>query len=150
MSLDLEDIKNRSASIQTEKTRGRIPYRRIFWSKETHTSILTWLKYRTRYANKHTLQDKEALFIGTNGGAFGKRLSNHAFCITMRKYSKLAGIPTLNAHSFRHHKGRFIIEKGGSGVDVMNILGHARMESSRPYVRLFGKSLKNKAQKFLD
>lgn len=138
------------ARINTEKSRGSVPFRQVFWNHETHKALKKWMKERESYKKKHELQDPDALFIGTNGRVFGKRISNHALSIAMRKYSKKAGIPTLNPHSFRHRKGRYIVELGGSGADVMNILGHSKLESSKPYVQLWGKDLEGRAEKFLD
>ncbi len=66
----------------------------------------------------------------------------------LRRYSNRAGIPYLNAHSFRHHMGHDIIQKGGSAADVMNILGHATLSSSSIYTMMNDKELEARYRLF--
>lgn len=131
INLRLSDInlRTRTAVIRTEKSRGTKPFREILWTPETNYYFLEWAKEC----------ETELLF----------NVSTACVLMTIRRYCQKAGIPTINPHALRHMKGREIIEKGGSGPDVMNALGHAKLESSSIYVALFGKPLIKRLQKFL-
>lgn len=159
MSLNLKDVSGKpevyrsrkvySCVIRTEKSRGVKPVRQIFWTDTTHAVLKVYIKARAEYESHVDFVDPEALFVGATNNGAGKRLSTGAVDILLRKYSKLAKIPTMNAHSFRHARARNIIEKGGVDSDVMNILGHSNINSSRIYTFLYGKDLGRRAEKFL-
>ncbi len=135
-------------TIKTEKTRGKRPMRQIYWSDETNTLLHRWIDFRAEYAKEHKLKDPDALFIAMHNGQ-GRRLTLQAPEDMLVRYSRAAGIPTANPHSFRHAKARRIIEMGGSNSDVMNILGHSSLASSEIYTSMFGDRLKERAAKFL-
>lgn len=135
-------------SIKTEKSRGKRPVRQIFWGDAAQQDLERWLKVREEYAETHQLQDPDAVFIALNTGK-GRRLTIQAPESMLTRYSKMAGLKTVNPHSFRHAKARRIIEQGGSNSDVMNILGHSSLASSEIYTTLYGNKLNERAAKFL-
>lgn len=144
------DFRGNKAVIRTEKSRGRRPFREIFWTKSTTDLLKKWLEGRTEYFIKHQ-HDEDAIFLNLKGRWLGRRISNsgvHAFLKFWSHTGKISR--TVNAHSFRHHKGHDIINKGGSAADVMNILGHANVTSSQPYMSMNDKELQDRADKFLD
>jgi site-specific recombinase XerD len=151
LSLNLVDIDtdNNKAVIKTEKNKGTRPFREIYWTEETGEDLEAWLNKRAEL-----LQDRkqvEALFISATGLKVGKRLTLSGSCEMLRKVSRKAGLDkTLNAHSFRHRKGRYIASSGGGVSDVANVLGHASYLSSKPYLDLWGKDNEDKAREFLD
>lgn len=154
LALDTHDIEHTRmrAVIKTEKSRGRRPIREIFWTEETHKNIERWIVKREQLKRKMTLKDPTALFISVCSGAkansSGQRLSIKGVGEMLRSYSNKAGIPPMNAHSFRHHMGHFVITKGGSAADVMNILGHASLASSSIYTMMQNQELEARYRQF--
>lgn len=143
--LDLEGMR---AVIRTEKSKGRRPIRQVFWTEETNENIKRWVKKRAELAKKIQLKEPDALFISATSRQTGQRLSIKGVGEMLRRYSNKAKIPYMNAHSFRHHMGHDIVKKGGSASDVMNILGHASMQSSALYTMMEGKELENRYRHF--
>jgi site-specific recombinase XerD len=54
VSLDMDDIdlERKSARIKTEKSRGDVPYREIFWSREANEQLKKWVAVRERFSAK--------------------------------------------------------------------------------------------------
>ncbi len=150
LALDVNDMDTEKmhAVIKTEKSKGRRPFREIFWTEETNKALLAWITKR-EFLKKTKMQHMdECLFpsICSSAGLnlSGRRLTNKGVAEFLRRYSNRAGIPYINAHSFRHHMGHDIISQGGSAADVMNILGHATLASSSIYTMMTGKELENR------
>jgi integrase/recombinase XerC len=154
MALDLEDVNTEKmrAVIKTEKSKGRRPFREIFWTEDTNESLLAWIKKREFLKKTKMSHMEECLFpcICSSGNLnlTGRRLTNKGVAEFLRRYSNRAKIPYMNAHSFRHHMGHDIITQGGSAADVMNILGHATLASSSIYTMMTGKELENRYNLF--
>lgn len=140
------------AVIKTEKSKGRRPLREIFWTQETNDAIKKWIDCRNNLKRKQMKHMDESLFpcicssraVSING----RRLSIKGVGEMLRRYSNRAGIPYMNAHSFRHHMGHDIIRQGGSAADVMNILGHSTLASSSIYTMMTGNELKDRYRTF--
>jgi site-specific recombinase XerD len=149
LSLDISDIDSarRRAIIRTEKSRGWRPIREIFWTDPTNRNLERWMAKRADLAMDNELKDLEALFISVCN-FFGRRLSLKGIGEMLRRYCNRAKIPCINAHSFRHHMGHDIIRKGGSSADVMNILGHASIQSSAIYTMMNDRELETRYRKF--
>ena len=147
LSLNVKDMDytRKRALIRTEKSRGRRPFRELFWTAETNANLQLWLEKRGRF---HFLKDPEALFICAAGHHSGERIRIAGFAQGLRIYSAKAKIPNLNAHSFRHHMGHSILHQGGSTADVMNILGHVNVQSSTVYTMMMDKELEERYRKF--
>lgn len=142
------DLNRMRAVIKTEKSRGTRPLREIFWTKETNKNIMQWIERKKKLARQMKYADPEALFINIASNS-GARLSPRAITDAFASYSRKAGInPYLNPHSFRHHMGHDIIKKGGSNADVMNILGHAKIESTMIYTMMADRELEARYRKF--
>lgn len=154
LALDISDVDTAQmrAVISTEKSKGRRPFREIFWTEETNKALITWIAKRESLKKTKMPHMDESLFPSIcNSAALnsnGKRLSNKGVGEFLRRYSNRAGIPLMNAHSFRHHMGHDIISQGGSAADVMNILGHATLASSSIYTMMTGKELENRYNLF--
>ena len=147
-SLDMDDIDlgRKSARIKTEKSRGELPYREIFWSNETNEQLKKWVKVRERFIATMELEEPKAVFFGIKAGsgasnysAKGKRLQVNYVSELFRKYSNRANLPIINPHSFRHLFGRDLAKKKANNFVISSMMGHARVESSYPYTMLFGK-----------
>lgn len=138
------DFDRMRAVIKTEKSRGRRPFREAFWMHETNGHLAEWVDVRERLPVKGS----QALFICTMGSDVGKRLTIRSLGEMLRRHSRKARIPHLNAHSFRHHLGHDIIKNGGSAADVMNILGHASLASSTVYTMMIDRELEERYRLF--
>lgn len=158
LSLDEQDLKfNRngsgSATIKTEKSRGRRPIREIFWKPSTVRHLKKWLEKKHHLQEKFHFSDPNAVFVtiskcesyDTRGNRMTGKNANEVF----RRISNTAGLKAnVNPHSMRHHGGREIIKKGGSNSDVSNILGHSNIESSAIYTMMYGDDLRERWQEF--
>lgn len=152
LSLDVADLdmERRKAIIKTEKSKGRRPFREIFWSQTTNDHIWGWIKKRDELKKASHFKDKEALFLSISNSKAGQRYSIRGAGEMLRTYSKAAKIPYLNAHSFRHRMGHHIIKNGGSSADVMNILGHASVQSTTIYTMMADKELEKRYRFFME
>lgn len=148
LNLDDLDLINRRAIIKTEKSQGRRPIREIFWTEETNKHLKTWIAKRDKL-NKRIFKNPEALFVSITSNYFGKRFDIKAVGAMLRGYSIKAGMPYMNAHSFRHHMGHQIVEKGGSNSDVSNILGHSDLSSSYIYTLMSNAELQKRHAHFV-
>jgi integrase/recombinase XerC len=156
LSLDIHDMdtKRMRALIKTEKSKGQRPIREIFWTVNTNNALLAWIEKRKSLKETKMPFMEECLFpcicSSASLGLSGRRLSIKGVGEMLRKYSNRAGMPYLNAHSFRHHMGHDIISSGGSSADVMNILGHATLASSSIYTMMTGNELENRYRTIKD
>ena len=148
ISLDMDDIDlgRKSARIKTEKSRGELPYREIFWSREANEQLKKWVTVREKFLATMELDEPKAVFFGIKAGgsasnysARGRRLQVGYVSELFRKYSNRAGLPIINPHSFRHLFGRDLAKKKANNFVISSMMGHARVESSYPYTMLFGK-----------
>ena len=154
LALDVPDLQldRMRAIIRTEKSKGRRPIREIFWTEETNRNLKRWLEKRKYLKTKIKFKESDALFISICSGAIastaGGRFTIKGVGEMLRRYSNKANIPYMNAHSFRHHMGHDIVNKGGSSADVMNILGHASLASSTIYTMMTDKELEIRYRHF--
>ncbi len=144
--VDLEGMKG---IVKTEKSRGMKPFRQIFWSKDTSQNLNRWIEKREELFQRTEFQDPEALFVGACRWQLGKRLTNGAVSIFLRRYSSKAEITTLNAHSFRHHLGHEMAKKGANNSIISNILGHSALTSSYIYTMMNDKELEGEYRKLI-
>ena len=140
LSLNIDKLQTQKAVIKTEKDRGRYPMRPIFWTESTQEMLNLWLEHRDRLANRIPFSDIDALFISISGRKYGTRLTHRGVGAMLRVYSKKAGIPTANAHSFRHHCGEEWAEQGVNDAVMSSLLGHKSLNSSFRYTRLKGQA----------
>lgn len=131
LSLNVRDLEPdlMGAIIKTEKSRGRRPFRRIFWREECKALLSEWLEKRS------DIKD-EALWISNKKG----RLTYRAVQFSFRSYSYAAGLDyVVNAHSLRHMFARDLVIKGKcNNSEISTFLGHSDMASSYVYTQLFG------------
>jgi len=157
MSLDINDldIKNRTALIKTEKSRGRRPVRQIFWTEETSDHLLKWLEKLAELRRNFSFIDDGALFITISKShrqtVRGGRMTPRAVAEVMRVLSNQAGLPMIaNAHGIRHSMGRDTVRTLRSNSAVSNILGHSSLESSYVYTMLYGEDLREQWQEVMN
>lgn len=148
---DIDTVRKR-AVIKTEKSKGKRPFREIFWTDETNEVLKVWITKREYLRQQVMPHMSTSLFVSVCSsrtlGVSGQQLSISGVGEMLRKYCVRAQIPYVNAHSFRHHMGHDIITQGGSAADVMNILGHATLSSSSIYTMMTGKELESRYRLF--
>lgn len=139
--INLEDM---SALIKTEKAKSLHPIRRIFWTASTHENLKKWIDKRKHLENVVKHFDPDALFISVTGIKAGRRLKKSGVGEMLRRYSHEGGLPEIcNPHSFRHHYGRDLAEKGANNSVISSLMGHATIQSSQVYTVLTSKRWKN-------
>jgi site-specific recombinase XerD len=143
MNHDELDIPNRSAIVATKKSRGSRPFRRVFWSRETNVFLKEWLNVRP------DTHKTNALLVSLDRNHKGSRLTTRSLQRDIKQIIDTCGLEGITPHKFRHSKAHNIIKRGGSGADVMNILGHSNINSSSRYVEMAGNELEDRAKKFL-
>lgn len=147
VSLNMSDIDTTrmKAVVKTEKSRGWRPVRELFWTSVTNENLKRWITKREYLKSRMTLDDPDALFVSICGGGVhnksGQRFDIKGVGEMLRRYANRAGIPYMNAHSFRHHMGRMLAEGGANNSSISNILGHSSLQSSYPYTMLADKEL---------
>ncbi len=150
LALDTDDLQldRQRAIIKTEKSKGARPFREIFWTQPTHERVVRWMEKREKLNNTMAFPESKAVFVSVCSGKKGQRFTLKGSGEMLRRYSARAGMPVVNAHSFRHHMGHDIINQGGSSADVMNILGHATLASSSIYTMMTNKELEGRYRTF--
>lgn len=145
----LWNLDDMSALIRTEKAKALHPIRRIFWTKETNEQIKKWLDRRNHLEKSFSKFEPDALFISVTGVKCGRRLKRNGIGEMLRRYSHLAGFEVIcNPHSFRHHYGRDLAEKGANNSVISSLMGHAHIESSQVYTVLTSKMMEEQYDKF--
>jgi len=145
---EFQDFKQYSYIIKTKKSRGRKPFRRIFWYDRTNEALKKWIKIRDAIAYDI---DKDALFIGiTSKGVqnAGRRLKSHTIALMLRKLCRMANVPLVNCHSQRHRFGTDLASRGASNSVVSDLMGHADLSSSFIYTHLNDEQLKKAHLKY--
>lgn len=144
----LGTMSERRVLIKTAKSRGIKPIREIFWDDEADEALKDWLNVRDEFMDRKVCKDPDALFIGVRGWQSGKRITNSGVGIMFRNLSKRAGLETVNAHSFRHHRGNEMNETNANNSTISNVLGHSSLASSYIYTQRKSASLKRASEHF--
>lgn len=152
LSVDIDqlDLDKREVIIQTEKNKGSRPMREIFWTEDTHKYLMRWIEKRSLLYENRPFVDDKALFIGVGSDRYGRRLTKRGTGELVRRLASRAGLPpgtAVNIHAIRHSGCRQIIKNGGSSADVMNIAGHASVQSTTIYTLMVGEDLQERWQK---
>jgi site-specific recombinase XerD len=142
------NLQLKKAVIRTEKSRGKKPFREIFWTEETNASLMRWIEVRDEYVNSRHCDDPDALFIGASRHGVGARLGVPGIEQILRVRSHKAKVPILNPHSFRHHMGHDLADKGASNTVISSILGHSNLQSSFRYTDLNDQERERAYRKF--
>lgn len=139
-------------TVRSEKQRSRSPFREIYWLEETNRSLVHWLHVREmlvkRYA--HRTCDPQALFFTAAARSLGRRPRPATLENAVRRYATAAGImERVHPHMFRHAFARSRVLGGADTSAIASLLGHANIESSGIYTRLYGDQLQDAYARFL-
>jgi len=145
------------ATIITSKSKGKCPIRRVRWNRDPRVAdhIEKWLKARENLVKEMGVTEPDALFINCRKNYRGyvgplKRVTTRTMEEWYRRYSRMAGFNYLfNSHSLRHALARDLTENGAECAVISSVLGHASLQSSYQYERLFGKKIDQQYDKFL-
>lgn len=135
------DFKRKRAVIRTEKARSK-PFREIFWNVETQRVLDRWIKIRQFVPPK-----EDNVFVCLDKRKRGKALTRNGISDMMRNWSRIAGIETMNPHSFRHRFGRDCAKKGLNNSSISTLLGHNDIRSSYIYTQIEGEELQQEWEK---
>lgn len=145
------DVLMYRGTIKTEKSRGMRPFREIFWNAEVNDILKRWIDLRKGIHERHAFMSPELLFVGLNSPfartRWGGKLTPNAIDEIFRRYSRLAGVD-INPHMLRHMLGRDMAKGRASDHVISDVLGHARLDSSRVYTRLFGEEIGEQFARF--
>lgn len=141
LEMDDIDISRQSARIKTGKSRGTIPFREIFWTKEANSCLKQWIKKRERMvAECPDIKTNLVFFSVRHKGKRGGEMGESYVGEILRKWSNRAGLEfPINPHAFRHRGGRLLAMNDTTAHGIASLLGHKQVQSSFPYTMLFGK-----------
>lgn len=71
-----------------------------------------------------------------------EQLTTNALAHSFARYCKERGVSRTNIHGLRHNFAKIYIKNGGSHFKLQKLLGHATLEMTRHYVKLFSDDLK--------
>ena len=142
--IDLQDLdlENRNAKVITKKSRV---LRWVFWTKETHQTLIKYLGVRL------CLNSSDALFIAKRHNA-RERVTTRTVQRWIAGLCKQAGIERkITPHSFRHGKAHRILQKGGTVADIAKILGHSDKNpvAAFNYLKLSKREIEERANLYL-
>lgn len=72
-----------------------------------------------------------------------EQLTTNALAHSFAKYCKDRGVERTNIHGLRHNFAKLFIKNGGSHFALQQMLGHATLDMTRHYVKLFSDDLKD-------
>lgn len=107
------------------------------------SSLSTVLKEYIRIWRKDA-DDDEYLFCNIAED----RLTTNALRQSFEKYCKDRGVEHTSIHGLRHSFAKGWVRNNGNMFALQKILGHATLEMTRRYVKLFGEELKEDFEKF--
>lgn len=139
-------------TVRTEKMRSKLPFRQVFWLEEANRNLKNWLHIREILLKRHSQRsfDTSALFLGATANGLGRRPRPAAVCNAVRRYAAKAGIKErIHPHMFRHAFARSRVLGGANTSAIASLLGHANIESSGIYTRLYGKQLEDAYTHFM-
>lgn len=144
------DLENMRALLVTEKSKGVKPVRMVFWTKETNSFLIDYIKARAVFLETQKFDDEGWLWISANGRwQAGRKWGDHAVEAILKRLSHEADLGyTANPHRFRHHFGRNLSLQGANGNVISDMMGHAKIESSRIYTVMNEQMMQDTYNKF--
>lgn len=77
-----------------------------------------------------------------------EKLTTNALAHAFSRYCKDRGVQRTNIHGLRHNFAKIWIRNNGNEFQLQQILGHATLDMTRHYVKLFAEDLKQDFEKF--
>lgn len=77
-----------------------------------------------------------------------EQLTTNALSHSFSRYCKARGVSRTNIHGLRHNFARAWIRNNGSHFALQKLLGHATLDMTRHYVKLFSEDIKEDFEQF--
>ena len=91
-----------------------------------------YLPERQNLLEKHGLGRDPALFLNRRG----QRLSGEQLAVMVHRLVKVADVPLVSLHHFRHTCASDLLESGVSLPEVQQMLGHATVVTTTRYLQI--------------
>ncbi len=141
ISLNVSDMSSTEAKAMII-TKKNNKYRWIFWSKETHDLIITFLGTRI------CMNQRPHLFMTERGR---NRPTTRTIERWVSEVVREAGInKKITPHSFRHSRAHRILAQGGNVAHIQKVLGHSESDprAAFSYIRLNNVEVEKIARQF--
>jgi len=120
------DLAERVLRILSGKGQNRrVPYGEMV--AEALAAYLDWMRPR------FCMTGETALFLSLRG----ERLTAKALGLQLQRYGLALGIPDVTPHALRRAVATHMLENGASVVEIKELLGHADLNSTMIYTRVF-------------
>jgi len=137
VQLDTEDIDLSGGLVYVRQGKGRKD--RVVPLTACCADLLKEYLEKVRPVMLSLELSEEALFVSR----FGKRFSRNTLTRIIREKSRAAGLrKRVSTHTFRHTFAAHMIKGGARVRYVQEILGHAKLSTTRIYTRVFAADLK--------
>jgi site-specific recombinase XerD len=127
LDLDDWDAENALLRVDGRKT-GQA--RSIAVGASVWRCIEAYLPRRQNQLERSGRLDERALLVNRNG----KRMSAANLVSLIRRLAKIADVPLVTIHQFRHSCASDLLEAGVTLPEVQRLLGHACIQSTVRYV----------------
>lgn len=77
-----------------------------------------------------------------------EQLTTNALRHSFSRYCKSRGVSSTNIHGLRHNFAKAWVQNGGDAFKLQKVLGHATLDMTKHYVRLFSDDLKEDYDKY--
>jgi len=133
--LRLEHLNLSSSQLFVTRVKGKTHRGR--WYDLSHDNLVllqAWLKVREQFKGA---EKNPFLFVNQKSGEERPFSKQQLYGVT-KVYAKLAGVPWVHPHAFRHTCGVRLARAGFNAFGIRDRLGHASVLSTQIYVELAG------------
>lgn len=138
VDVKMEDIDFREKMVRLRHTKNK-KAQEIPLSSSLETAIKEYI----RIWRKDSPEDS---YLFCNIG--DEQLTTNALRQSLAKYCADRGVSQHNIHGLRHNFAISWVKNGGNMFALQKILGHATLDMTKKYVRLYGEDLKDDFDKF--
>jgi integrase/recombinase XerD len=83
-----------------------------------------------KYITKNNRKDRDFLFLKKSK----TRYSRKDVDALLKEYLKLAKLPSINVHAFRHTFATFMADQGADKLIISQLLGHESLSATESYI----------------
>lgn len=134
---------NRAASIVDIKT-GSVDYKKkeitLGHTKNKKAQVIPLSPALETVLKEYTRKFEITNWLFPNIG--DEQLTTGALQHSFARYCKDRGVERTNIHGLRHNYSKMFIRNGGSPIALQQMLGHATLDMTRHYIKLFSEDLK--------
>lgn len=130
------NVRSLNMDVRMVRVRGKPPHgRHVPFGAPAETAIRAWLLVREQLlANSAEADDdsRRALFLNWRGGRLGTRSIAR---MLEKRFQHVGGELKVTAHVLRSSFAAHLLEAGAEVTDVQELLGHARLATTKRYKR---------------